>query len=80
MQVQSPAEFYMSDLGRVVAQGEAVEVDDALGAQLVAQGWLDVTDTLMAKSKGRKAAGSTPAETPAETVHDAAQAASEEDR
>ncbi len=50
MKVVSPEGFsHVAPLGRPVEKGEVVDVDDVLGAQLVAQGW-----------KAAKAAGSAP--------------------
>ena len=40
MKVVSPQDFsWVTPLERPAAKGEVVEVDDVLGAQLVAQGW-----------------------------------------
>lgn len=40
MKVTAPQAFsHVTPLGRPVEAGEEVEVDDELGAQLVAQGW-----------------------------------------
>ena len=40
MKVTAPADFsHVTPLDRGVAKGEQVDVDDELGAQLVAQGW-----------------------------------------
>lgn len=40
MKVASPADYsHVAPLGRPVAAGEVVEVDDELGAQLLEQGW-----------------------------------------
>lgn len=50
MKVASPEDFsHVAPLGRPVEKGEVVDVDDVLGAQLVAQGWK--ADT--AKSRSR---------------------------
>lgn len=40
MKVTAPADFsHVTPLGRGVEKSETVEVDETLGAQLVAQGW-----------------------------------------
>lgn len=46
----------LTRLGLVAEPGEAIEVDDDVGKQLVAQGWTEVTATKSSTKKSAKSA------------------------
>jgi hypothetical protein len=50
MKVTSPADFsFVTPLARPVEKDETVEVDDELGAQLLAQGWKPAGKSVLPK-------------------------------